>query len=123
MPISGGPTPRANAMPSLTTTEQARFDRATISLQAESVRANHIDAITDLAQEVQTASNRARHLLAAMDDASDKASFPHQDRAEQIQMLDRLLVFYHLADAAVREAQGKAEEIESLVIAVKRQAA
>jgi hypothetical protein len=91
---------------------------ATQSLQPESACANPLDAITELALQVQAASNRARHLLAAMDDASEKASFP--DRAEQIQMLDRLLVFYQLADAAVKEAQDRAVEIELLTSALRQ---
>lgn len=95
---------------------------ADTQLQAESACANPADAIHQLALDVQAASRRARHLLAAMDDANEKASFPGTDDATRLNMLDRVHAFYELAAAALKEVDDKAEKIETLSMAIKRQA-
>lgn len=96
---------------------------ANAEMQAESAPLDLYNTITTLAQEIQTLTGRVRHLLAAIDHANDEASFPDVDRPKQLTMLDRVLVFCAMADAATKEAQDKAEAIEAAMTRATRQAA
>ncbi len=92
---------------------------ATNSLQAESARANPIDAVNSLACKVQLLLTRASYLADAIEDAADDVQTSGCEISRTA--LDRMLVFNGMVNEALAIARDQAEDIEALSIAIKQQ--